>query len=74
MKFWGLASWQVSFMMSSSHELNCKSFYDELSGSSTSRFSGRRQRWLMNALGFFPPLMLSGSRLLGMETQPANGG
>jgi hypothetical protein len=59
MKPWGLASWQASFVMSSSQELNCKTFYDELNGCPTSRFSGRDQRWLMNALGFFPPLILS---------------
>jgi hypothetical protein len=43
MKLWGLASLQASFVMSSSQELNCKTFYDELNGCPTSRFSGRGQ-------------------------------
>ena len=32
MKLWGLASWQASFVMSSSQDLNGKIFYDELNG------------------------------------------
>jgi hypothetical protein len=55
--------------MSSTQELNCKTFYEELNVCPTSRFSGRRQRWLMNTLDFFPPLILSvrgmGYRLQG---------
>jgi hypothetical protein len=58
MKLWGLASWQGSFVMSSSQELNCKTFYDEYNSYPTSRFSGWGRRCLMNALGFFPPLDL----------------
>lgn len=48
--------------MSSSQELNCKTFYDELNGCPTSRFSGRDQGCLANALGFFPPLILGDLR------------
>jgi hypothetical protein len=51
--------------MSSSQELNCKTFYDELIGCPTSRFSGRGQGCLANALGFFPPLILGVRRIGG---------
>jgi len=63
MNRWGLASWQASFVMSSSQELNCKTFYDARNGCPTSRFSGRGQRWLMNTLGFFPLLIWSDGRI-----------
>jgi len=57
MKLWGLASYQAYFVMSSSQELNCKTFYDVLNGCPTSRFSGRGKGCLANALGFFPLLI-----------------
>jgi hypothetical protein len=68
MKLWGLDSWQASFVMSSSQELDCKTFYDDPNGCPTSRFSGRAQRCLINALGWFPPLILSVGRA-GAATQ-----
>jgi predicted RNA binding protein YcfA (HicA-like mRNA interferase family) len=43
--------------------LNYKTFYEELNGCPTSRFSGRHQRWLLNALAFFPLLILSVRRI-----------
>jgi hypothetical protein len=64
MKLWGQASWQASFVISSSHELDCKIFCDELNGCPTSGFSGRAQRYLLNALGCFPLLILSVIRFL----------
>lgn len=71
MKLWGLASWQASIVMTSSQELNCKTFYDKLDGFPTSRFGGRRQIWLMNALGFFTPLILGVECVLHALDLPA---
>jgi hypothetical protein len=71
MKLWGLASWQASIVMPGSQELNCKTFYGELNGCPISRFSGRRQIWLMNALGFFTPLILGVECVLHALDLPA---
>ena len=43
MKLWGLASWQASFVMSSSLDLNGKIFYDELNGFSAVSLSRRHE-------------------------------
>jgi hypothetical protein len=71
MKLWGLASWQAYFVMSSSQELNCKTFYDKLNGCPTSRFSGRGLGYLANALGFLAPLILSVGKMRTAFPSPA---
>ena len=43
-KLWGLASWQASFVMSSSLDLNGKTFDDELNGFSAVSLSRRHEQ------------------------------
>jgi hypothetical protein len=54
MKLWGLDSWQASFVMSSSQELDCKTFYDDPNGCPTSRFSGRGPKMPDKCAGLVP--------------------